>query len=322
MRKHLEEISGRDFYLSLLFENPTIESLASALEQWQQDPEKWASLVKIKDGDGSFPLFCCHPIEGNAIWYMEMARELPSWQKVYGLEAPGMDKLQFPLFTMEDLAAFHIKEMKKVQPHGPYFLTGYSFGGLLAFEVARQLECSGDNVGLLAIIDRSKPAAAPKIAGGAICPAELACERGFSFSDRFHSHWYWTNKWIRMEFRKSLAFFMRIFNPRIPFMRKIMRDVSYFMMMLYQPASVYNGDMLLLRQEPEKRPSNRQAERYYREDYGWSDYVCGKIQIRHIPGEDHQGLMSRPYAAIISSMMEEAIEEARGRCCLESDQRE
>lgn len=322
MRKNFEKVSGTDLNLALLFEHPTIERLAHALAEKKNRKEKWPTLVKIKEGGEDLPLFCFHPLAGNSIWYREIAKYLPSSQKVYGLEAPGMDKLQYPFFNMEDLAAFHIVEMKKVQPQGPYLLAGYSFGGLLAFEVALQLERSRDTVGLLAIIDRSKPVAAQRILAGAICPPELVTENGRSLSNQLKSHWKWSSTWMRMKLRAFLASIMRPFHPRIPFMRKIMKGSSYFMMMHYKPGYVYQGNMLLLRQNYRENSSFLERGCFFREDYGWSDQVKGKIEIRYIPGEDHLNIMSRPYVKVISSMIGDAIEKARAKACRNPDKAE
>jgi len=306
MRKYLEKVSKREFPLFLLFENPTIEELSLALSKWQIKEGKWSNLVMIREGCQDYPLFCFHAIEGNSIWYREMAETLPQGQRVYGLEAPGLDKRQIPCFSMEELASRHIREIKKVQHAGPYFLAGYSFGGLVAFEVARQLECSGDTVGSLAIIDRSSPLAARKRFFGLVCPVELTFEKGRSLVGRFRCHWYWTSKWIRTGFRKRIAFLMVSRGLRVPFMRKIMRDTSHFIMMFYKPKTLYKGPMLLLRQRIKKNERSLVHERFLREDYGWSEYIKGNITVRYIPGPDHKSVMNRPYSYNLASLIQGA----------------
>ena len=73
-------------------------------------------------------------------------------QPVYGLQAKGLDGGE-PLKTIEEMAAHYVKEIRELHPHGPYFMGGLSFGGIVAFEMARQLTAVGQKVGLLAVLD-------------------------------------------------------------------------------------------------------------------------------------------------------------------------
>jgi amino acid adenylation domain-containing protein len=145
----------RDLPLSALFVNPTIESLAGSLS-FSTDSLPWCPLVPIQVAGTNPPFFCVHPIFGVVFPYYELAQHLGKNQPFYGLQPVGLDGAT-PLTRIEDMAAHYIEALRQVQPKGPYFLGGWSFGGLVAFEMAQQLEKSGEEVALLAVLDAAAP---------------------------------------------------------------------------------------------------------------------------------------------------------------------
>nr|VFJ88108.1 MAG: Thioesterase domain-containing protein [Candidatus Kentron sp. H]VFJ90104.1 MAG: Thioesterase domain-containing protein [Candidatus Kentron sp. H]VFJ96474.1 MAG: Thioesterase domain-containing protein [Candidatus Kentron sp. H] len=99
------------------------------------------------------PLFCVAGILGNVFDFHPLSRCLGPEQPVYGLRALGLDEDSPPYTRMEDMAAHHIEAIRTVQPNGPYAIAGYSFGGKVAFEMARQLVQQGHGISLLAVVD-------------------------------------------------------------------------------------------------------------------------------------------------------------------------
>ena len=150
--KHFE----RELPLSSLFLNPTIESLATALSS-KADSLPWSPLVPIQPAGSSPALFCVHPIFGVVFPYYELAQNLGKDQPFYGLQPIGLDGKSSPLTRIEDMATHYIEALRTVQPKGPYFLGGWSFGGWVAFEMAQQLQNSGEEVALLAVLDTLAP---------------------------------------------------------------------------------------------------------------------------------------------------------------------
>ncbi|MBN3989151.1 MAG: amino acid adenylation domain-containing protein [Nostoc sp. NMS2] len=150
--KHFE----RELPLSSLFLNPTIESLATALSS-KADSLPWSPLVPIQPAGSSPALFCVHPIFGVVFPYYELAQNLGKNQPFYGLQPIGLDGKSSPLTRIEDMATHYIEALRTVQPKGPYFLGGWSFGGWVAFEMAQQLQNSGEEVALLAVLDTLAP---------------------------------------------------------------------------------------------------------------------------------------------------------------------
>ncbi len=135
-----------------LFEAPTIAELAAVLRR-DAAPAGWSPLVAIQPNGSRLPFFCMHGAGGNVLIYRELSKLLGDDQPFYGLQAQGLDGSAPPLTKIEDMAALYVKEIRRVQPSGPYLLGGYCLGGTIAYEVAQQLRAQGQDVALLALLD-------------------------------------------------------------------------------------------------------------------------------------------------------------------------
>jgi thioesterase domain-containing protein/acyl carrier protein len=150
--------------LADLFRATTIAGLAELMAKTQETPVvKEAStsiLVEIQAGGALTPMFFVHPVGGSVLSYVELARELGPEQPFYAIQSPGGDAEPEHLATFEQMAQLYIQAIQRVQPSGPYQLGGWSLGGLLAWEIARQLTAIGESVGMLALIDTYPPSRA------------------------------------------------------------------------------------------------------------------------------------------------------------------
>jgi amino acid adenylation domain-containing protein len=168
----IEKRFGRSLPLAALFEHPTLAALADLLSQ-----ERWlrprSHLAMLQPSGDREPFFCVHPVGGNVLCYVDLARRLGPEQPVHALQsldpAPGGERPA----SIEEMAAVYLRELTRVQPRGPYRLGGWSMGGLVAFEMARQLKREGQPVELVALIDTPPPAAEP---GRAPDEVELVAE--------------------------------------------------------------------------------------------------------------------------------------------------
>jgi thioesterase domain-containing protein/acyl carrier protein len=138
--------------LATLYEAPTIEELAKIL-RGETAASGWSPLVAIQVAGSRPPFFCMHGAGGTVLMYRDLSRHLGDDQPFYGLQSQGLDGSCPPLTKVEEMAALYVKEIRRVQPHGPYFLGGYCMGGTVAFEVAQQLYAEGEPVALLALFD-------------------------------------------------------------------------------------------------------------------------------------------------------------------------
>jgi thioesterase domain-containing protein/acyl carrier protein len=138
--------------LATLYEAPTIEELAKIL-RGETAAHGWSPLVAVQVAGSRPPFFCMHGAGGTVLMYRDLSRHLGDGQPFYGLQSQGLDGSCPPLTKVEEMAALYVMEIRKVQPHGPYFLGGYCMGGTVAFEVAQQLQAEGEPVALLALFD-------------------------------------------------------------------------------------------------------------------------------------------------------------------------
>ncbi|WP_158625188.1 thioesterase domain-containing protein [Corallococcus terminator] len=99
------------------------------------------------------PFFCVAPAGGSPLCYLELARALGPDQPFYGFQSQGLLDGKPMLSSVEDMVTLNLQGLRTVQPEGPYLLGGWSFGGIVAFEMARRLEAEGQKVALLALLD-------------------------------------------------------------------------------------------------------------------------------------------------------------------------
>lgn len=144
--------------LAALFEAQTIAELSRLLVK-DNSTTGWSSLVPIQTKGSRPPFFCVHGGGGNVLIYRALSTYLGDDQPFYGLQSQGLDGHRPLLTRVEDMAALYIRELQRVQPHGPYFLGGYCMGGTVALEMAQQLMARGEKIAALALFDTANWAA-------------------------------------------------------------------------------------------------------------------------------------------------------------------
>jgi amino acid adenylation domain-containing protein len=152
----IEKRLAKKLPLTTVFQGATVEHLAGILRQ-QAPPGPPSSLVALHTGGSRQPLFLVHPAGGHVFPYIHLAQLLGPDQPCYGLQARGVEVGQDPHTRIEDMAATYIQALQTVQPTGPYCLGGWSMGGVVAFEMAQQLQAQGQSVSLLAMLDGRIP---------------------------------------------------------------------------------------------------------------------------------------------------------------------
>ncbi|MGW2227089.1 non-ribosomal peptide synthetase [Streptomyces formicae] len=148
----IEQRYGVTIPISGFIAAPTVAALAELLRSGGAtlsfDP-----LVPIRAEGDRVPLFLAHPMGGNVLCYVPLASHLPDGQPLFAFQASGGDLGTEPLRTVPDIAASYIEAMRGVRPQGPYVVGGWSFGGFVAFEMARQLRAGGHEVAEVILLD-------------------------------------------------------------------------------------------------------------------------------------------------------------------------
>jgi thioesterase domain-containing protein/aryl carrier-like protein len=147
---------GQKLPLATLFQNPTIEHLARTLRQ-SASLSLDTPLIPLQPHGSRLPFFCIHPAAGSVLSYLELARLLGPDQPFYGFQAVGLAGERPPHTEVGTMAAEYLAALQAAQPVGPYLLGGWSFGGLVAYEMACQLAAQGHEVALLALFDSQVP---------------------------------------------------------------------------------------------------------------------------------------------------------------------
>ena len=202
-----------DLELTVLFEARTVQQLAAVIRDVHSKTEAasaasspaprpqraWSSLVAVQPNGTRPPLFCVHANSGDVLFYEQLARALGPDQPLYAFQSPLVSEPERTDVTIEDLAALYIREMRAFYPHGPYLLGSASFGGFIAYEMARQLEAQGISPALTLIIDLTVPGSGERLSSGAKAREFLARvrfgglrylhkkakEKGAYFSEKF-----------------------------------------------------------------------------------------------------------------------------------------
>ncbi len=155
LMSQIHRLFGMELPLSTLFEHANITALASVLRK-QEKRLSSTPLVEIQSAGSRPPLFCVHPAGGEVLCYQSLARRLGSDQPLYGLQAAELHR-QEQAPSIEEMATYYRDAIRAIQPEGPYFLGGWSMGGVIAFEMARQFEAEGQRVAFVGLFDSHLP---------------------------------------------------------------------------------------------------------------------------------------------------------------------
>ena len=312
----IEKTFGRYLPLATLFQAPTVEELAAKLraEGWEAP---WSSLVVIQGGKDRPPFFCVPGVGGNVLGFYDLARELGPDQPVYGLQAQGLDGKQEPLTRIEDMAAHYIQEIQAVLPEGPFLLGGASFGGSVAFEMARQLEAAGHKVALVALFDTAGTgigSASPWLSvmrrrlkrHGARLAYHgrnllLGSERGSYIVRKSRT----LRRRIRSRIWQAIYKSYRVRSKPLPRVLQDVRQAGWLALKEYV-GKPYSGKVTVFRAEV------RSVADMGSPDMGWDRLALGGVEIRRVPG-DHVDMLLRPQVEFLAEQLRDCIEKATGQ---------
>lgn len=295
----IEQIFGKNLPLATLLQATTVEELASVLRQkgWSAP---WSSLVAIQPSGSKPPLFCIHPIGGNVLEYLNLVRYLGSDQPVYGLQAQGLDGKQAPLNRVEDMATHYIKEIRAFQPEGPYFIAGFSFGGAVAFEMARQLHAQGQKVALLALCDTRSP----KLRENRLSFVESMCIRlSHLWQLEPQEKLNYIQSWVKWHMHKGdYKEFLRNQLPESLLNFDVL-DANFQATKNYVP-QVYSESVTLFRCRVQDPKFSHDPQ------LGWGELVSGQLKIHDVPG-DHDGMLREPRVRALAEKLKLCLDKAQ-----------
>ncbi|MBA3921185.1 MAG: non-ribosomal peptide synthetase, partial [Nostocaceae cyanobacterium] len=324
----IEHKFAKKLPLATLFRSGTVEAIAKILRQGEEKAlgnqvlstlaEKklktsWSSLVEIQPKGSKPPLFCIHPLGGETLCYRDLARHLGSEQPVYGLQPIGLDGKELPHTRIADMASCYIQEIKSIQPNGPYFLLGWSFGGFVVYEMAQQLHSQGEKVSLLGMIDSVRPGyfqRAPLLMR-VFLHLNNIFQRGPAYLWQKARGWTYQGKYeIQQRYKRYLNAAQHVLDitPHLAENDEHLKVIDANMQALDEYIfQVYPGRMTLFRTSDENRCEAIGEQ--YDPQFGWGDITTGGIDINYIPGS-HLSVMEEPYVQVIAEQLKVYLEKA------------
>jgi len=306
----IEKYFARRLPLATLFQAPTVAQLAEIIHRdWTP---RWTSLVPIQPAGANPPFFCIHALGGNVLEYYDLARHLGTNQPFYGFQSQGVDGRHSPHTSIEDMAAHYIKEMREIQPAGPYFMGGRSMGGTIAFEMACQLERMGEEVGLLALLD-TYPSGYVKLlldaeslsSKFALLAKRIGCHysnlKGLAVREKFR---YALEKFQYVPARIKTSLWQRAYQLYQNLGRQLpraLRDLEEFNSMArrnYVP-QVFGGRVTLFWASRELRGSFDLVE-------GWRVLAGGGMDVHEVAGS-HLNIIKEPYVSELAVKLQNCL---------------
>ncbi len=278
----VEQQLGKELSLQSLFQAPTIAEFARLLQQGGAEV-RWTNLSPIQpDGDRA-PFFCVHGDEANYF----IPRHLGTDQPFYAFFHQGEDGSPIRYTTVHEIARHFIEEMRSVRPHGPYLLGGYSFGGIVAYEMAQQLHDAGEEVPLLALFDTYDPLE---------YAADMA--RGARWYDPAKNLVY---RWLG---QRALRKHGRIENPKVR--HHYIIDTYDKAITSYRPEP-FTGAITVFKASATTGPDHM----------GWERLAKGGVDVVHITG-DHYNLIKEPHVRLLTAELAKRIDRALSKRSVEA----
>jgi len=308
----IERKLGLRIPLATLFQTATIAGLAEVIDNQASAGQvrKWSSVVPMRPGLGERPLFLVGWVEGDVLGYRELIEHMRGEMPIFGLRPPGADGERLPLASVEELATHYVREIREVQPRGPYLLGGYCFAGLVAYEIGCQLTEQGQEVSMLALID-----AYPKRPGR---PGRLERERA-RMREFMSSGTQGKAAWIRQRtvnlrthvyFRTGrLAYDILARRGRD---KRLPRRLPWQMVRV---ASTWAQTRHVARPADLTIDLFRPQQEHDERSTPWDHLARGGVRPRQVvaPGIDHMSMMKEPHVRVLAEQMRHALQEVCDR---------
>jgi amino acid adenylation domain-containing protein len=308
LMSRLKEATGVRVPVAALFKAPTVERLA---EEVRHGGGATSLLVPMRFVGSRAPLFLVHPGGGNVMAYVGLVKELGADQPVFGLRSRGIEYGEKPNWTVAEMARDYLAAIREVKPSGPYRLGGWSLGGVIAFEMARQLEAAGETVEPLLLIDSRSPRLDDP--DGSTRSSALQQVRRFAEDlglpgDRLPLPEEDQGDADEVVYLREVLVAARVAGlvPEALDLARMQHLYGIFKINLqamqqYQPEG-YGGRVVLLRAR--KRTL---SQRLFRSrTFGWERVAPGGVEVLPVPGT-HHSMLREPHVAALAREVERAL---------------
>jgi len=301
----VNRIYSVNFGLATLFSGNTIERLADLVRKRLSDNTS-SSIVAMQPRGSAAPLFIIHGAGGNIIRFYQLAMMIGTDHPIYGIQAQSLLSGQPALLRMEDQAAFYLAEVQKIQPKGPYFFLGYSFGGTTALEMAHQLRKQGERVELLGMLDsRQRDYMTLMLSKDSV---RTRLDRRFarflgnlaplSFGEKVA---YLRGKLFTRLLRRCYSIALSMGFRTVPSFLKSTEDISWLAAINYKPAP-WPGQLTLFRASVQPDPR-------LPKDLGWTPLAEGGVEVLELPG-DHDLVFREDNTRVLAEKLRARLEQS------------
>ncbi|WGV25108.1 non-ribosomal peptide synthetase [Halotia branconii] len=312
---------SKDISIATLFQNPTIEQQATILQQ-DSDSANCSCLVAIQPDGSKPPLFCLPGAGGTPFYLSNLARCLGQDQPFYSFQANNLSGELEAITQVEDIAVNYIQELLAIQPQGPYFLAGHSFGGKVAFEMAQQLISKGHEVALVAIIDSKAPFEQENLIGHDWDNAkwlvefaratELVFAKNLDIADDILRSLVWEEQ---LKYVLQRLKMVDILPPdaEITQLNNMVQILKANSLVNYVPQRFYATHITLLRANEgavEKPDSELHSQILQDSTWGWSKFSTKPVNLHFIPG-NHITMMNPPHVQALAECLKVCIKQAQ-----------
>jgi thioesterase domain-containing protein len=302
---------GVSFSVNILFQAQTIAQMEEQLQQYTVGQPGASLIVSLRAEGNKPPFFCVHPVSGNLYNYLQLTRYLDTEQPFYGIQAQGVADEQDPLTGIEEMATTYVHALLAFQPQGPYLLGGHSMGGLIAFEMARQLEVMGKEVAQLILLDSILASHEEIEQARLITFNEIDVSTGllevvkYAFSDlhiTVDAHFAQRpleeqQRYILEHLKAAQALPQEMDLAQFQRQLRIFQANAYSQRM-YRPQGIYHGKVTLLYcQHGNDDPRVR-----------WRPFVQGEWETQVVPG-NHYSILNEPFVRTVAEYMQSSLDQ-------------
>jgi acyl-CoA synthetase (AMP-forming)/AMP-acid ligase II/thioesterase domain-containing protein len=307
---------GKELPLASLLDASNIEQQAKILCD-ESSILPWTSLVPIKSSGSMAPVYFVHGVGGNILGFRALAHHLGPNQPVYGLQSVGLDGKTPPYMRIEDMAAHYIKEILAFQPEGPYYLGGQSFGGTVAYEMARQLHEQRYEVAILVLLDSLPPNQSSGFTGVEAVRRAIA---GYLLRVKYHAQNAVLGPYRMLYVRKKASTVKRrlkswiwrtvykgyrSFDRALPTGLQNVDEANRQAMKTYYPKPCSARIALFLAQE-------RAIDEAVTPELAWKDLATGELEVYEVPG-DHVTITIEPYVQVLAEKLKLCLGRTQAR---------
>jgi amino acid adenylation domain-containing protein len=300
----VEKETSRQLPLATLYQAATVEAVAREL-RGQSVVEQWSSLVPLQARGSQPPLYLLHTTPGDILGYGNLVYRLGPERPCYGFQSLGLKDTSLCHTSIEEMARYYVDLLRRFQPHGPYYLGGWCYGGILALEMARLLKAQGEPIGLLALLETvAMPADISNYryyAHRLRCFLKMSPARWILYAHekrKYHRNARLAN---RMRFREVDAGATEQRDARLAQLEHVY-NTNLTALNRYR-SSYYDGTVTLF------NAAQRDNAVIPDPEYGWVG-LSRQIKIYQVPG-NHDTMLAEPNVAVLAKQLNEALEKAQ-----------